>query len=89
MVLKAFSTMKGTDAQNLVTTQSCTNFEDVPANSVDYIFTDPPFGSNIIYSDLTHFGSFGCKLARTRTKRQSFIDGNNMNLTRWLTTYGL
>lgn len=24
----------------------------IPANSVDYIFTDPPFGSNIFYSDV-------------------------------------
>jgi DNA modification methylase len=26
---------------------------DIPENSLDYIFTDPPFGSNIIYSDLS------------------------------------
>jgi DNA methylase len=26
---------------------------DCPANSIDYIFIDPPFGSNIIYSDLS------------------------------------
>jgi DNA modification methylase len=26
---------------------------DCPANSLDYIFIDPPFGSNIIYSDLS------------------------------------
>jgi len=25
----------------------------LPANSVDYIFVDPPFGSNLIYSDLS------------------------------------
>lgn len=25
----------------------------IPENSLDYIFTDPPFGSNIIYSDLS------------------------------------
>lgn len=25
----------------------------LPENSIDYIFTDPPFGSNIIYSDLS------------------------------------
>lgn len=27
----------------------------VPDNSVDYIFTDPPFGNNLIYSDLNIF----------------------------------
>ncbi len=25
---------------------------DIPDNSIDYIFTDPPFGANIFYSDL-------------------------------------
>jgi len=26
----------------------------IPANSVDYIFVDPPFGKNIMYSELNH-----------------------------------
>ncbi|SRR6266545_119295 len=29
-----------------------TNLQEVPANSIDYVFTDPPFGSNIFYADL-------------------------------------
>src|SRR6266508_4635854 len=33
-------------------TGSTTNI-NLPDNSIDYIFTDPPFGSNIIYSDLS------------------------------------
>ncbi len=28
---------------------------DIPDSSIDYIFTDPPFGSNIFYSDMTLF----------------------------------
>ncbi len=28
---------------------------ELPDNSVDYVFTDPPFGSNIFYSDMTLF----------------------------------
>lgn len=35
-----------------VTTQSATCMAQIPGNSVDYIFTDPPFGSNINYSEL-------------------------------------
>lgn len=27
----------------------------IPENSIDYIFTDPPFGSNIMYSELSFF----------------------------------
>lgn len=29
-----------------------TNLQEIPANSIDYVFTDPPFGSNIFYADL-------------------------------------
>lgn len=35
----------------LVSTQSTTDI-DIPANSVDYIFIDPPFGDNLTYSEL-------------------------------------
>ena len=34
-----------------ITTADCGRFE-VPASSVDYVFTDPPFGENIYYADL-------------------------------------
>lgn len=36
----------------LVTTQSSTDLVQIPDDSVDYIFIDPPFGNNIIYSEL-------------------------------------
>jgi len=29
-----------------------TNLGELPDNSIDYVFTDPPFGSNIFYADL-------------------------------------
>lgn len=32
--------------------QSATDLSNMATDSVDYIFTDPPFGSNIMYSDL-------------------------------------
>jgi len=36
----------------LTTTQSTTDIHTIPDNSVDYIYTDPPFGANIIYSEM-------------------------------------
>ena len=36
----------------LITTQSSTAVPQIPDNTIDYIFTDPPFGSNIMYSEL-------------------------------------
>lgn len=37
---------------NVISTQSSTDVK-IPDNSVDYIFIDPPFGSNIMYSELS------------------------------------
>ena len=36
----------------LVSTQSSTDLLNIPKNSIDYIFVDPPFGANIMYSEL-------------------------------------
>ena len=33
-------------------TQSATDLSNIPDNSIDYIFTDPPFGDNLMYSEL-------------------------------------
>lgn len=35
-----------------VSTQSATDLRNIPDNSVDYIFVDPPFGRNLQYSEL-------------------------------------
>jgi len=35
-----------------VTTQSSSDLSQIPRDSIDYIFVDPPFGNNIIYSEL-------------------------------------
>lgn len=36
----------------IVSTQSSTDLSLIPDNSIDYIFVDPPFGDNLIYSEL-------------------------------------
>lgn len=35
-----------------VSTQSATDMSTITSNSIDYIFTDPPFGDNLMYSEL-------------------------------------
>lgn len=32
---------------------SSTSLQNIPSNSIDYIFTDPPFGANLNYSELS------------------------------------
>lgn len=36
----------------IITTESAFNHSIIKNNSIDYIFTDPPFGENIMYSEL-------------------------------------
>jgi len=40
--------------KNVVVTTGSASAIDLPPNSVDYIFTDPPFGSNLMYSELNY-----------------------------------
>lgn len=39
-------------SHSLISTQSSTDLKNFPKNSIDYIFIDPPFGSNIMYSEM-------------------------------------
>jgi DNA modification methylase len=53
-IVKAFAGYKPTRGVSLIGTSSATKVQ-LPSSSVDYIFTDPPFGENIYYSDLNFF----------------------------------
>ncbi len=46
----------------------------IPDNSVDYIFIDPPFGSNIMYSDLNIIWESWLRLY-TQNKNEAIING--------------
>lgn len=37
---------------SIISTQSTTSLASIPENSLDYVFIDPPFGSNLMYSEL-------------------------------------
>ncbi len=38
----------------ITTTQSASDLKQIPGNSVDYAFVDPPFGANLMYSELNY-----------------------------------
>lgn len=40
------------EASVRISTQSATDLANIPDASIDYVFTDPPFGSNIAYAEL-------------------------------------
>lgn len=50
-LIKAFEKPYATTAGAIVATGSTTHL-NIPDDTVDYIFTDPPFGENIYYADL-------------------------------------
>ena len=50
-LLKVFHSMKYSGKDAIVQVASATNVP-IPNDSVDYIFTDPPFGNNLNYSEL-------------------------------------
>jgi 16S rRNA G966 N2-methylase RsmD len=52
-IVKAFGTYSSTNDSTYITTTSSTAPLGIPENSIDYIFTDPSFGENIYYADLS------------------------------------
>ncbi len=61
------------------TTGDCANVS-APENSVDYIFTDPPFGSNIFYADLNQLVENWHKVA-TEPATEAIVDPHKQKKT--------
>jgi DNA modification methylase len=57
-----------------VTTQSTTNLQ-INDNSIDYIYTDPPFGDNIIYSEMNLLLEGWIKV-KTNNEPEAVIDSS-------------
>lgn len=61
------------DCKNLVSTQSSTDLSNFKINSIDYIFTDPPFGENIMYSELNFIAESWLKVF-TGNKKEAIVN---------------
>ena len=48
---KAYEVFKAAYGNIIVSTQSSCDLGNIQTNSIDYIFVDPPFGDNIMYSE--------------------------------------
>jgi DNA modification methylase len=57
----------------LVTNQSVTSLINCPSNSIDYVFTDPPFGDNLMYSELSFWWECWLKVI-TNTEKEGIIN---------------
>ena len=57
----------------IVSTGSATKMQGLPDNSVDYIFVDPPFGDNLMYSELNCVWEAWLKV-KTDNKSEAIIN---------------
>ncbi len=71
-LVKAFSTNVAIPNSAIVDTENAAHLS-LPDNFVDYIFTDPPFGENIYYSDLNFFTESWYPLL-TDARQEAIID---------------
>lgn len=52
-IAKLKNTISGFSAENCIISTNSLTETGVPENSIDYVFTDPPFGDNLMYSELS------------------------------------
>ncbi len=67
---KAKKTLITKSENNIVSNQSASDFQNIKNNSIDYIFLDPPFGANIMYSELSSLSESWLRL-RTNIEREA------------------
>jgi DNA modification methylase len=60
---------------NITTTQSSSNIPQIPDNTIDYVFTDPPFGKNLMYSELNFLRESWLKVF-TNNKNEAIINNS-------------
>lgn len=70
---------KESKMENIISTSSITNIP-VPPNSVDYIFTDPPFGDNLMYSELNFMWESWLKVFTNNTNEAIVNNSQNKQL---------
>src|SRR5271157_5573581 len=52
-LIPAFEELSNIECANVcISTQSSTDLSAIPANSIDYIFTDPPYAEKVQYGEL-------------------------------------
>lgn len=61
------------EEHNIISCQSTTDLSNIPNDSIDYIFTDPPFGENLMYSELNYVSESWLKVF-TNNKPEAIIN---------------
>lgn len=67
-------------SHSLISNQSSTDLLNIPKNSIDYIFIDPPFGDNIMYSELNYLSESWLKSFTQNSKEAIVSKTQNKDL---------
>lgn len=71
--ITAIEAMCGVEEGAIITTQSTTDLINIPDGSIDYIFTDPPFGDNLNYSELNAIWECWLKV-QTQNDKEAIVN---------------
>lgn len=79
--LKDFiSTDYATRGNSAISINSATNLSLITSNSIDYIFVDPPFGANLMYSELNSLWEGWIRISTNNTKEAIVNDSQNKDI---------
>lgn len=68
---------------SIVTNQSATDLKQIRESSVDFIFTDPPFGGNINYSEQNYLSEWWLKVRTNNSKEAITNTAQGKNITEY------
>ena len=71
--LKKLSNLNYKKGNVFVSTQSTTDLSNIPSDCMDYCFLDPPFGANIMYSELNYMAESWLRIA-TNNREEAIIN---------------
>jgi hypothetical protein len=87
-MVRAFSGVSIEKGGVLITTQSMTSLLNINSSTIDYIFVDPPFGSNLMYSELSFIWESWLRVYSNNREEAiiNFTQGKNIDIYRDLMT---
>ena len=78
--LKKYEKTNIKSSKVVISNQSTTNLNNIDNNTVDYIFTDPPFGDNLMYSELNFIIERWLKINENNNKEAIINNTQNKDL---------
>jgi DNA modification methylase len=72
-IIKPLQEIAKFGSNTIISTGSLTDMSNIPVNSIDYIFTDPPFGDNLNYSELSYIWESWLKIT-TNNKMETVVN---------------